>query len=359
MVKKMNIMVRQETAEQQLLRKAIKAFYRQTGMQLHAQTGDLDIGDRAIEAIIEVEGYRVLRFTAEVKKWAQHKNIAALLEQIRQLPGKGILIADYVNPNMADRLHAADIPFIDAAGNAYINEKPLYVFVKGNRQEKIAGLEQKGRAFKSAGIKVIHALLTEPELINKTYREIKDAAGVAIGTIGWIFDDLKDAGFLLEPGKNKRLLENKSKLLDRWIEAYLERLRPKQLVGRYTAEDENWWRYIDLGKYGANWGGEAAAAKMTDYLRPETLTVYLPEKGGEELFKDARFSKDEFGRIEVYRAFWSDSKKNRGYLNGRNSLVDPLIVYADLLSTACQEDGNSQSDLWRRNCSIYRRMLLR
>ena len=83
--------------------------------------------------------------------------------------------------------------------------------------------------------------------------------------------------------------------------------------------------------YRAQWGGEVAAAKMTDYLRPEKLTIYLPKKGGEELFRDARFRKDEFGEIVVYRAFWGDGMN---YLNNQNDLVDPLIVYADLLATA-------------------------
>lgn len=329
-----NKVMRQDTTEMQLLQIAIEAFYHQTGLELRAQTEDLGIGGRMIDAIVEVKGYEVLRFTAEVKKWAQQKNMGAMLEQVRQLPGKGMLVADYVNPNMADKMRDMDIPFIDTVGNAYINEKPLFVFVKGNKQEKIAGVEQGGRAFKPTGIKVIHALLTEPELINATYREIKDVAGVAIGTIGWIFYDLKEAGFMVEPYKNKRRLQNKKKLVDRWVEAYLEKLRPKQLVGRFTAEDENWQDYVDLREYGAKWGGEVAAAKMTDYLRPEKLTIYLPKKGGEELFRDAKFRKDRFGEITVYRAFWNDDIKDMDYLYDQNNLVDPLIVYADLLATA-------------------------
>lgn len=329
-----NKTMQKDTTEWQLLEMATNAFYRQTGLELQAQAEKVGIGNRIVDAIIEVKGYEVLRFAAEIKKWAQQKNMGAMLEQIRQLPGKGMLVADYVNPNMADKMREMDIPFIDTAGNAYINEKPLFVFVKGNRQEKITGVEQRGRAFKPTGIKVIYALLTEPELINATYREIKDAAGVAIGTIGWVFYDLKEAGFMVEPHKNKRYLQNKKKLVDRWVEAYLEKLRPKQLVGRFTAEDRNWREHVDLREYGAKWGGEVAAEKMTDYLRPEKLTIYLPKKGGEELFRDARFRKDEFGEIAVYRAFWNDGMRHIDYLHGQNDIVDPLIVYADLLATA-------------------------
>lgn len=349
LVKIMNNIMNLPTAETQILERAIEALYQQTDLQLHTRAPAVRMDDRMIDAIIKVEGYEALRFTAEIKKWVQQKNIGAMQEQIRRLPGTGMLVADYVNPNMADKMREMNIPFIDAAGNAFINEKPLYVFIKGNKQGKITGVEQLGRAFNPTGIKVIHALLTNPGLINAPYREIHKAAGVAIGTIGWIFHDLKEAGFMVELHNKKRRLENKEKLIDRWVEAYLEKLRPKQLLGRFTTDNENWWKPVDLTVYGAKWGGETAAAAMTEYLRAEKFTIYLPPKGGEELFRDARFRKDELGDIAVYRAFWNEDKKHKKELKNLNenenldewggwneqmNLVDPLIVYADLIATA-------------------------
>jgi hypothetical protein len=38
------------------------------------------------------------------------------------------LVADYVNPELASALKDREIPFIDAAGNAFIKESPLYIF---------------------------------------------------------------------------------------------------------------------------------------------------------------------------------------------------------------------------------------
>jgi len=37
-----------------------------------------------------------------------------MLDQIQKLPGKGLLVADYVNPNIADKMCKMNIPFIDA-----------------------------------------------------------------------------------------------------------------------------------------------------------------------------------------------------------------------------------------------------
>jgi len=335
----MNNRINHHPIDGHLLETAINALYRQTGLQLRVRTAQEGMEDHRVDAIIDVEGYETLRFAVEIKKWIQKKNIGAMLGQIQALPGKGMLVADYVNPNIADKMREMDIPFIDTAGNAFINEKPLFVFIKGNKEEKIAGVKQGGRAFTPTGIKVVHALLTNPALLNTPYRDIKDVAGVAIGTIGWIFDDLKEAGFMVELNNKKRRLKNKKKLLDRWVEAYLERLRPKQLVGRFTTDNEHWWKKIDLTAYGAKWGGETAAAAMTDYLRAEKFTLYLPKKGDDKLLRDARFRKDEFGEIAVYRAFWNEKNndnenKKFGEWNEQINLVDPLIVYADLLATA-------------------------
>ena len=343
----MNDAMNAHPIEGYLLERAIDALYQQTGLQLRVYATDVGMNGHNVDAIIDVEGYEALRFAVEIKKWVQQKTVGAIFDQIQCLPGKGMLVADYVNPNMAGKMREMNIPFIDAVGNAYINEKPLFVYIKGNKQEKLAGAKQ-GRAFAPTGIKLIHALLINPELINAPYRDIKDVAGVAIGTIGRTFNDLKEAGFMVELNNKKRRLENKKKLLDRWVEAYLEKLRPKQLVGRFTTDNEHWWKDVDLTVYGAKWGGETAAAAMTDYLRAEKLTIYLTKKGGEELFRDARFRKDDFGEIAVYRAFWDD-KKNKGFMDNLNNeekwagwgnwneqlnLVDPLIVYADLLATA-------------------------
>jgi len=329
----MNNLENLRTAERQLLQLAIEALHHQTGLRLHIHAEEVAMGDRMIDAILEVEGYEALRFVAEIKKWVQQANIGALLEQVRQLPGKGLLVADYVNADMAERFREMNIPFIDTVGNAYINEKPLYVFIKGNRQQKITGAIKRGGAFNPAGIKVVHALLLDQVPVNATYREIAQVAGVALGAIGGIYNDLKAAGFMVELQNKKRQLQNKRKLLDRWVEAYLEKLKPKQLIGRFTVEDEFWWKTFDLTKYDAKWGGEVAAAKATEYLQPEKVTIYLFEKGGDALFRDARFRKDNAGEITVYRAFWKQ-KAIKYYWGKQNDMVDPLIIYADLIATA-------------------------
>lgn len=327
--------------ENNLLEKAVRAFYRETGLNLIPKEGHGVPGVK-IDATIEIEGYEYIRYTAEIKKWAQHANFGALVNQIEQLPMKGMLVADYVNPNMADKLRKMDVPFIDAAGNAYINEKPLYVFIKTNkaqtnRDKNIQGMKEaqkRGRAFKPTGLKVLYALIRDPQLIYAPYRGIADIAGVALGTVGWVINDLKQGGYLVATGKTQKRIKNKKQLLDKWVDAYLEKLRPKQFIGTFATENEYWWQDLDyqIIKYGARWGGEVAAAKLTGYLKPEKVIIYLPREGEKymQLFTDQRMRKNPEGNIQVYRAFWN---QELNYQFDDADIVDPLIVYADLLGT--------------------------
>src|SRR5271157_3662696 len=79
---------------------------------------------------MDIQGQRY-RFAADVKAnfTEAHKNLA----QIRKMEVRHpyLLIAGHVNELMAERLKQAGIQFIDAAGNAYLNQPPLYILIKG------------------------------------------------------------------------------------------------------------------------------------------------------------------------------------------------------------------------------------
>ncbi len=310
--------------DRQLLGKAIEQANRQTGLRLYALDAENGTTDQAFDAIIEVEGYPALRFTAWLKKWAQQANLGVLVEQIRQLPGKGMLVADFVNPVMADRLRELNVPFIDAAGNACINEKPLHVFVKGNRPAKLPAMEPRGRAFKPGGLRIVHALFTRPELLDAPYRDIAETAGVALGTVGQVLQDLKQGGYLVESNNKQRRLEHRRRLFDRWVDAYVETLKPKLLLGRYTTDRTGWWKDIEIQKYGAVWGGEVAMAKKTRYMNPERITVYIAQEACAQLLSDMRLKQSDFGEIAIYRQFW----KSRDV-----DVADEMVVYADLVGS--------------------------
>jgi hypothetical protein len=164
-------------------------------------------------------------------------------------------------------------------------------------------------------------------------REIVAAAGVALGAVGWVFFDLQGRGYI--PGglrtRNRRFLEP-VRLLDEWVTNFPIKLRPKLNPRRFQAPDPGWWQQARLIA-GARWGGEVAATKLTDYLKPATCTIYLDPQNGREtlatLVKQHRLRADPQGNVEILDAFWNLPPDE----DTPQDIVPPLLVYADLMAT--------------------------
>lgn len=327
-----------EDVEDAILKQAMDAFHHETGLVVRVIDKHRFIEGQYVDAVVafqNVDGQLVV----QLKRWAQQINLGALVNQIQQLPQEGLLIADYVNPNMAQKLKAQGVQFMDTVGNAYINKPPIYVYVTGHKQKKAAmTAKDTNRAFDATGLKVVFGLLSNPTLVHATYRDIAEQTGVALGSVAWVMNGLKDAGLLIDRGRGKqRRLVNKRKILERWVEAYPEKLQPKQRLGEYIADDPTWWKNIDIGHYHGYWGGEVAAAEYTEYINPQMVTLYLPEHAGFQLLAKARLRKraewlgNEEGVVRIYRPFWPQLLE--GQTGNHEHLVHPIVVYADLIAT--------------------------
>lgn len=315
--------------ERLILDQALDAFHGATGLQITVEAVEpTDKTGLTPDARVRLAAPGMDRlFAVEIKRRFTQAALGMAVHRLEQFPQKGMVVADYVNPNMAERLRAMDLPFLDLAGNAYINEPPVFIYIKGNKPAGKAERRAPTRAFHATGLKVLFALLRHPELAAAPYRDIAKAAGVALGTVGWVIADLKELGFLVDMGKRGRRLAHKEKLIERWVTAYPEQLRPKLVVGRYRAARPEWWQKAQLKKYRACWGGEVAAAKLTKYLKPEQVTIYTREKPAKLLLAN-KLKKDPDGDIEILEAFWQ-IEKDRLY----PGLAPALLVYADLMAT--------------------------
>jgi hypothetical protein len=268
----------------------------------------------------------------EIRYYVEVKANVTKAEKLLVMMRKGefahplLLVAKYINRQMADELKLNGIEFIDTAGNVFINQPPLYIFVKGNKPDIVKAPPIK-RTFKPAGLRVIYAFLCNPGLENKTYREIAAETGVALGTVDWIMKELKELGFLLDMGKRGQRLIQKQNLLQRWVIAYPEQLRPKLTLGRFRGQYE-WWRQKTLDHLKAQWGGEVAAAKLTQYLQPQIITIYTMPQELNQLLTENRLRKDQTGDVEILEKFWKPPE-----IWKHEDLVHPILIYADLLAT--------------------------
>jgi len=268
------------------------------------------------------------QYTVFVQAWAPQKDFNALIAQIKSMPGKAILFADFVNPVMAEKFSQRSVSFVDCVGNMSIKDKPFNFFVKGRKMSRLSEKRVRGRAFNPAGLKLIFAIFNQPKFLHASYRDISNKVNIALGSVGPVFNDLYASGYILDDGE--RQLVNKKRLFERWVDGYLEKLRPKQIMACYTCDDENWWKNADPVEFQGLWGGEVIIAKSTPYMIPETISLYFSSQVKQKNFADHYgLRKDDEGEICMYKSFWSPKYAGDDNPDG----ISPMIVYADIVDS--------------------------
>ena len=325
-----------KTAEVELLSRAIEALRNTAGLSVITTfLGDTS-QERGHDALLRIgrDNART-EYAAIIKRYVTNDTLGALIAQLRHTRPRGILVTHHITPNQSDKLKKLNLPFFDTAGNAFLADETLFVFVSGRRPEHKKPKEKLNRAFQPSGLRTVFALLCNPGLELQGYREIAAAANVSHGTIGLVMNDLQREGYLIDMGTKGRRLTKKADLVKRWTERYPQQLRPNLLLARYSSRKPDWWKDAYLGRFGALWGGEVAAAKLTKYLRPEVKTIYAATAIPEVQARYA-LTKDPNGDTEILKRFWAFENEP-----DKNEMVPPLLVYADLIASG--DDRNIET----------------
>jgi len=241
-----------------------------------------------------------------------------------------LLLTPCLTEGLARTCVELGIPFLDAAGNAFLTGPGLRVLLVGNRLKGGADRFAVAPTFKPysrKGLQVIFALLADRDLVGATYRVLAKAAGVATGTIGLVMADLTEAG-LVVPTPAGRMLLHPEGLMDGWLANYPHKLRPHLRPTRFRAATSQGWKGLDLTQHEAQWGGEVAADRLTHNLQPLTATIYTRENPA-RLASALRLRPDLQGDIEILEGFW-DLPNPLGF---PKDIVPPLLVYADLVAS--------------------------
>ncbi len=310
------------TSEKELLEEAIAQLAR---MGITAEIDAYEPPDRADARLrLRWDGGKA-QYRVETKRGLRPSTVGAVTLRLRELGPDALLVTNHVSPPLAERLRDLGVQFVDTAGNAFLTHPPLFVWVKGERPQERFPVSAPSRAFQASGLRVLFALLSVPGLVGQPYRVIAEKAGVAHGTVGWVMVQLPRLGFLAEIGGKRRLLQPE-RLLRQWVEAYARTLRPKLLLRVFRAPTINWWRELEPGQYGLILGGEAAAARLTGIIEPQTITLY-GDKAASLLFMTKRpMQPDSNGNVEILSKFWH-------FEQDPLKLAPLLLIYADLLAT--------------------------
>jgi hypothetical protein len=318
----------------ELLNSACRSFSAITGLDVSLEPGPSE-GD----GLIVHAGGRDHRFEVVVQPYLTRGAAGTLVARIGDPGAHPLVVSERIAPPVGEILRAGKLHYLDTAGNCLIHDGPLFIMIEGQKAETHRKTEPV-RAFQEAGLRLIFQLLLDEERASATYRELASQAGVSRGAVGYVMADLMELGFVVDVGGGRRRLTKREALLDRWTVGYGERLRPKLFRGRYRFSDEDQrrrWRDMPIGEVEARWGGEPAAALVTDYIRPEVFTLYS-DAPPRRLAQRLQVVPDEAGPIELVGRFWSEAAI-LGHTPETDAPVVPrLLAYADLIASGDQRN---------------------
>lgn len=298
-----------------------------------------------------------LRYNVNCRRDLNTTAVAILTSRLAspQERSKYLLYAPFVNTTCAERLRQHGISFIDDCGHVFLRTPNLYLFVVGRvqktakRERAVPGVTSP-RAFKTATLKMVYAFLADPALdespgealLNRNYREIVERTGMALGSVSNAMEDLMAAQYVIEQSPGRRMLVNRRKLFERWVQDYGTRLRPKLVTAHFRAPNPRWWKDAAPQTWGGCWGGEVAGAKLTSFLTPETATIYGEEVPDSFVLKhDLR--RDPAGGVELLRPFWRTEHQAV-----TSECVHPIVVYADLATSDIDRNIQTAQRIYER-----------
>ncbi|HFA51287.1 MAG TPA: hypothetical protein ENJ95_19920 [Bacteroidetes bacterium] len=276
-----------------------------------------------IDGIIHVGRGRYQKdWNVEVKHHLTPAMLPKLIDQIKSVKPI-IVMAQYITPEAKKILQHKNIAFADAAGNVFLADDQLYIYIENRKAERKRPTDA-NRAFTKTGLKVLYLLLEQPDYINETYRAIAEKTGTGLDTINKVIKALQKEKFIIALDNRKYKWNNREILFIKWTEAYTKTLKPKLQQQTFKALNiKQNWKKLKLPE-GTHWGGANAGELLTDYLIADKWTLYT-DQDFVTIMKKLKWIPDPNGNIVLIKKFWKE--------NTKANHVPPLIAYADLTET--------------------------
>lgn len=244
-----------------------------------------------------------------------------------------LLLTEYVTPQMADELRAHAIQFVDTVGNAFLEQRGLFVWVAGRRRPpKIAAAR---RDLHAAGLRLLFVLLRGRHG-GATQRVLADEAGIALGGVGRILHELERRNWIRKQADDTYALQDPAAMLRRWDEGFADTLRPKLQL--HVCRARPGVELLDLparivdaqltGRVLA--GGELGAAILTQHLKPAAATLHLVDIDEKEVMRRLELVPDRRGDIALLRNVGREENV-AARETARVTVADPLLLHAELL----------------------------
>lgn len=248
---------------------------------------------------------------------------ASVGRRVRQIPV--VLASAWIPAKRAQKLRDEGVNYLDTAGNAYLDFPGLQVFRETLATPMVDPVRKPpaGGVFNVSAVRVGLQLLLDPPLVGSNLRHMAVLAGVSAPSAKFALDAFKADGWVVETDKRGRRLVDREGFLRKWAESYNLRYRPKHALGRYAKGPNS----ISLDGFGACWGGENAADRLTHNLKFTEQVLYSHSKKIGPLLAKNRLKPDSRGEVEVVEACWGMEQQEP------QDTAPAFVVFADLLNT--------------------------
>ena len=271
-------------------------------------------------------------FVFELKNEVRNHHLQQLKDLKQSLEKPLLVIANTIYPPSKEYLKNNGINYLETSGNTFLNYKDVFLFIEGQKNEDRTHPLMVNRAFTKTGLKVVFVLLRSPAALRYPNRTLANLANVSLGAVNMALNGLITKGFLYKSGERGYKFSFKDALIENWVSAYQEKLKPDLHLGNFRLKEQGRlqnWQHLELDEK-SYWGGEPGAFKLRKSLNPALLIIYT-EDTRTDFMKKYRLIPDPEGEIMLYQKFWSDEMA-RDY----NPVVPPLLIYADLMDTRDQ-----------------------
>ncbi len=262
-----------------------------------------------------------------------------------------LLFSERISESVGRSLRDQDVCYVDASGNAWIQQPGLRVWVEGRPPKRAQRVKPKMTT--PTALQVVYLLLKEPVWCERPYREVAERTGLALGTIGWIMSAMMDSGWV-RGLRSRRELTNPRELCAHWEQNWHERLRPR-LEPRLCKgrPDPGYESLLERCAGESDWlvGGELAATKVVEGLEAASVTVHVPRGGVRACLEKLKLLPHPEGDVHVLETFgqdngWAQDTAKR--LDDGARLADPLLIRAELLGSRDERVHSLADELFER-----------
>ena len=318
------------------------------GQSIEAEFTDRGTHDGADGELQVVAPPRTSRVRFLVRTTRTHLSYAlasGFIEQARRHKGHWILFAPYVPSKIGQHLAQHNLSYADTVGNCHIElaaGRGLLGHVEGKKPARDVATRSAGRV---PSHQLVFAVLAQPALLREPVRAIAVAAGIGKTAAADQLLRLERQGLI---HRKRGVIVDPRAMLDRWLSAYADVVRPAWLVGRYrpqARDPEAVERMIEAAWRKRSWayGGAAAAWRMTESYRGDETIIHV-DTMLEEALRQLRVVPDRSaGPLTILR-----TPGTIAYAGTEPRLVHPLLVYTEMMTSTDPRAREAAADLRER-----------